>query len=205
MNTIPAQARAKGLVTATLLLTTLALMLACGPAASPSMVSEEAGAGGHAPPPISEGAEPIPVQQTFGGAKATPLPTVCADGIDADGNPETICGITIPEPRDLGNMTSSIYSMVEDAKKKQQANSSRGVRGDTGSGISRPERHRVRIDLMPTTDGSAVIRWLDEHDFAYEDYREDGLIFADGEILLLPELSELEGVFLLSEPIKNIP
>ena len=185
-------------------------VLACGPAASSSTDAGELVAGAPSrdqPPP--GGSEPIHLPQTSGDSNPTPLPTVCAAGSDKDGNSETICGLTIPEPLDTGNMTSSIYYLVEDAIKKEEANSSSTLRrapdGSSSGGGVRPERHRVRIILTLTTDGSAVINWLKEHEFAYEDKRHNGHIFAGVEILLIPELSELDGVFLIEEPIKNDP
>ena len=69
----------------------------------------------------------------------------------------------------------------------------------------RPLRHRVEIQLTADTDGEAIIEWLKERGFKYEDHRDTGTIYAGVDITAIPDLSEVEGVFRLTEPIKPNP
>ncbi len=69
----------------------------------------------------------------------------------------------------------------------------------------RPLRHRVEIQLTADTDGEAIIEWLEERGFSYEDHRDTDTIYAGVDVTAIPDLSEVEGVLYLTEPIKYHP
>lgn len=177
--------------------------LACGPAAPTSSDAGQTATNADAvSKDLPDTAEPVIVQQASDDATPTPLPTVCAVAPDQNGDPVTYCGLTLPEPPDMGTMQSSIYYLVENAKKNANSNQ---ARSDTFGGGGNSELHRVQIHLTAETDGTAIIAWLEEHGFAYEDERHNDLIFAGVAILMIPELSEVEGIFRIDEPITNDP
>ena len=178
--------------------------LACGPAspASPGAGERVTDAAAKDEPP-PDGADPIPVQQQPVASSPTPLPTICADTVDAKGNPIKDCGP--PPPVDGGDEGSKIdgglQSLLDDAQ-REHANRQGGV---VGAAPPRPLLHRVEIELTADTDGEAIIAWLKERGFSYEDHRDTGTIYAGVAITAIPGLSEVEGVFRLTEPIKPNP
>ena len=176
-------------------------VLACGPTAPASPGAGETATDATAkdqPPP--DGAEPIPVQQQSGGSDPTPLPTICADTVDASGNPIKHCGP--PPPVDGDDEHTKIDGGLQsllDAAQREHANRY------GGQSHLRPLRYRVEIQLTADTDGEAIIEWLEERGFSYEDHRDTGTIYAGVAITAIPDLSEVEGVFQLLEPIKPNP
>ena len=182
--------------------------LACGPTAPASPGTGETvtdAAAKDQPPP--DGADPIPVQQQSGASSPTPLPTICADTVDAKGNPIKHCGPPPPVDGDdeATKIDSELQSLV-DAARREQANRQGGVVGAAGqSEPLRPQRYRVWIQLTADTDGEAIIAWLKERGFSYEDQRDTGTIYAGVDLTVIPDLSEVEGVLQLLEPIKPNP
>ena len=173
--------------------------LACSPA-SPSSgeTATDVAAKDQLPP---HGADPIPAQQQSGGSDPTPLPTICADAVDAEGNPIKHCGS--PPPVDGDDEDTKIDGGLQsllDAAQREHANRYGGQ-----SEPLRPLRHRVWIRLTADTDGEAIIAWLEERGFSYEDLRDTGNIYAGVDVAAIPDLSEVEGVFQLREPIKPDP
>ncbi len=182
--------------------------LACAPAASVSPDARETGTdAAPSDQPLSDATVPIPVRQQSGDSVSTPLPTICADTVDAEGKPIKDCGP--PPPMDGDDEDSKIdgelQSLVEDAQEIQEGRQG----GVTGAGgreeVLRPQRHRVWIRLTADTDGQAILAWLEEREFRYEDHRDTGTIYAGVDIAAIPDLAEVEGVLRLREPIKFDP
>ena len=176
--------------------------LACGTAspASPSAGETATNAAAKVQPP-PDGAEPIPVQQQSGASSPTPLPTICADTVDAEGNPIKHCGP--PPPIDGDDEHTKIDGGLQsllDAAQREHANRYGGQ-----SEHLRSLRHRVWIRLTADTDGEAIIEWLEERGFSYEDQRDTGTIYAGVHVTAIPALSGVEGVWQLLEPIKYHP
>lgn len=184
------------------LIALLGAALACGPASPASPGSGKTATDAAAkdqPPP--DGAEPIPVQQQSGDGDPAPLPTICADTVDAKGNPIKHCGP--PPPMDGDDEHTKIDGGLQsllDAAQREHANQQGGQAEPL-----RPLRHRVWIQLTAETDGEAIIEWLEERGFKYEDQRHTGTIYAGVDVTAIPELSEVEGVLQLTEPIKPNP
>ena len=177
--------------------------LACGPPApAPSEVGGTATDAASRSQPLPDGSEPINLQQASDDSTPTPLPTICADGIDAKGKAESICGLTIPATGDPDEKLDDVlYSRVEDARRAQSRRGRSASESD-----ARPELHRVWIQLTADTDGSAVVTWLNQHGFGYEDYRDSDEMFAAVPILMIPELGEDRGCLSVArEPIENDP
>ncbi len=177
-------------------------VLACSPTAPASPGAGETArdlVAKDQPPP--DGAELIPVQQQSGGSDPTPLPTICADTVDASGNPIKHCGP--PPPVDGDDEHTKIDGGLQsllDAAQREHANRY------GGQSHLRPLLHRVEIQLTADTDGEAIIAWLKERGFSYEDHRRDnGTIYSGVDVTAIPDLSEVEGVFQLLEPIKPNP
>ncbi len=184
------------------LIVLLGAALACSPAspASPGSGQTVTDVSASDQPP-SDGIESVPVQQQSSGSKPTPLPTICADTVDAKGNPIKHCGPPPPVEGDDDDtkIDAELQSLVEDAQ-REQANRQEGQ-----SEHVRPLRHRVWIQLTADTDGEAIIAWLEERGFSYEDQRRTGTIYAGVDLTAIPDLSEVEGVLQLLEPIKPNP
>ena len=176
--------------------------LACGPASPASPGAGETVTDVAAKDqPRPDGADPIPAQQQSGASSPTPLPTICADTVDAKGNPIKHCGP--PPPIDGDDEHTKIDGGLQsllDAAQRDHANQYGGQ-----SEHLRPLLHRVEIQLTADTDGEAIIEWLGERGFSYEDYRDTGTIYAGVDVTAIPDLSEVEGVFQLLEPIKPNP
>ena len=186
----------------------LGAAVACGPADTASPGAGETvtdAAAKDQPPP--DGTDPIPVQQQSGTSSPTPLPTICADTVDSSGNPIKDCGPPPPVDGDdeATKIDSELQSLV-DAARREQASPQGGAVGTGGqSEPLRPQRYRVWIQLTSDTDGEAIIEWLEERGFSYEDQRHTGTIYAGVDLTVIPDLSEVEGVLQLLEPIKPNP
>ena len=182
--------------------------LACASAAPmPPDARETATNAASSDQPLSNGTESIPVEQQFGDSESTPLPTICADTVDAEGRPIKDCGPPPPMEGDDedSKISGELQSLVEDAQKTQEDRHG-GVTGAVGhEELLRPQRHRVWIRLTADTDGHAIIAWLEEREFQYEDHRDTGTIYAGVDITAIPDLIEVEGVLRLREPIKFDP
>lgn len=177
--------------------------VACAPAAPVSPdAREKATDAATSDQPLSDGTGLIPVQQQSGEGDPTPLPTICADTVDAEGNPIKDCGPPPPMVEDDGsNVDPVLMSLVEKAQQEQAKRQRVG-----GQAESVPQnRQRVWIWLTADTDGNAIVAWLEQRGFTYEDHRDAGTIYASVDLVAIPALSEVEGVFRLMEPIKNDP
>ena len=179
--------------------------LACGPAAPTSPGAGETAANTAASDqPPSDGAEPITIPQQASGTDETPTPrpTICSNTRDSQGNPITDCGPPPPMVEDDGsNVDPVLMSLVE---KAQQEQAERQGAGDQAESVPQ-KRQRVWIWLTADTDGNAIVAWLEQRGFTYEDHRDAGTIYASVDLVAIPALSEVEGVFRLMEPIKNDP
>ena len=184
--------------------------LACAPAAPASPGAGETAANAAASDQSQgDGSEPfrIPQQQSD---EPTPEPTICSTGINPETDePITECGPPPPtrEPHELaGKLDSVLISRLENAR-KAEADRQRGVMGASGAdaGPVKAERERVQIILAPDSNGAAVIAWLDQHEYGYNAYLENEEIYAAVDVLRLPELAKLEGVFSVWTPIENLP
>ena len=107
---------------------------------------------------------------------------------------------------DEGSKIDGGLQSLLDAAQREHANRQGGVAGAGGqSEPLRPLRHRVEIELAADTDGKAIVAWLEERGFSYEDHSDTGTIYAGVDITAIPDLSEVEGVFRLTEPVKHGP
>ena len=103
-----------------------------------------------------------------------------------------------------------MISRLEDAR-KAEADRQRDAMGATGADAGptptyvKAERERVHIRLLRNSNGNAVIAWLDRHEYGYNAYLEDDDIYAVVDVLRLPELAKLEGVFKVRKPTEYIP
>ena len=168
----------------------LVAVLACGPAAPSNTTG---GVDGAVPQPrqtadvalqqVSDQVTPDPT------VEVTPLPTVCppAQGHQTQA-PEDCYVPTPPGPESNNKLSSNLDNKIRDALIEAAS-----AAGPTPSPAD-SERIRVIVELLDTSHGDAVIQWLRNHQFPYNDARDTYEIYAIVPILLLPELSDLPQV-----------
>ena len=107
------------------------------------------------------------------------------------------------------NMSSALFDKVQEAQEAEAKRQRGGGGAAGGRSIPAPERKpeimRVWVTLEHGNNGDAIIKWLDDHGFKYEDTRTTGQMHALVDILMLPELAQVDGVLELSHPIRIDP
>ena len=186
--------------------------LACAPAAPSSPGAGETAANAAASDQLrGDGSEPFRVPQQSGTTEPEIPPTTCSTYVE-DGVTLKDCMPGIPpEPEGFAesNMSSALFDLVQETQ-EAEAKRRRGSGGTTsGRSIPAPERKpeiiRVWITLEHGNNGDAIIKWLDDRNFKYEDTRTTGQMHALVDILMLPELAQVDGVLELRHPIRIYP
>jgi len=189
--------------------------LACAPAAPASPGAGETAANAAASDQRpGDGSEPfrVPKQQAD---EPTPEPTICSTGINPETDePITECGPPPPtrERHELaGKLDSVLISKLEKARKAEADRQQDGAGARSADSATpeptyvKSERERVHIKLTLDSDGDDVIAWLDQHEYGYNAYLENEEIYAAVDVLRLPELANLEGVWRVRMPVVNLP
>ena len=191
------------LAMAVVLIALAGAMPACGPATpAPPGVGETATNVAFSDQQPSDGTDPIHVQQPSDDGTSTPLPTICADTVDAKGNPIKDCGPPPPmSGEEKRNIDGALMSLVEDAQKAQEDRQRSGGQDE----LVPTKRYRVLIQLTHDNDGQAIIDWLEERGYSYTDHSDRDEIFAGVDLIAIPGLSKVEGVFRLTEALENVP
>ena len=187
--------------------------LACGPAApgSPGAGETAANAAASDQHP-GDGSEPFVVPQQSGTTEPEIPPTTCSTYVE-DGVTLKDCmpGIPpTPEGFAESNMSSALFDKVQEAQEAEAKRQRGGGDAAGGRSLPAPEREpeimRVWIFFEHGNNGDAIVEWLDDHGFKYEDVtRTTGHMHVLVDILLLPELAQVDGVHKLRHPIRIDP
>ena len=153
------------------LLLSASALLACASAAQPDTGTERV--------PAAQGEEAT--------AEPTPEPTVCVTFLNEHNQVAEDCFIP-PDPEPETNLKGDLGTAIKEAREANDAR--RSPQSPENS-----ELIYIEIVLADGNNGQAVVKWLNGKSIEYEDRISDyGKIYVLFPVLLLPDLSEVDGV-----------
>ena len=161
------------------LLLSASALLACASAAQPDTGTERF--------PVAQGGEPTTEPTAESTTEPTPKPTVCVTFLNEQDQRAEDC-FTPPDPEPETNPEGDLGTAIKEAREANQARRSPKSPENT-------EPIYIEIWLEDGNNGKAVIKWLKGKNLEYKDrISEKQKIFVYVPVLLLPDLSEVDGV-----------